>query len=73
MIVFVTSSIALIAWGFLQPDSKGIGWQNVALLMINLVGAYRYLIHDAHKRRKDRSAKPNGSNVQPNKAPAARA
>ena len=51
MIVFVTSSIALITWGFLQPDSEGIGWQNVALLLINSVGAYRYLIHDAHKRK----------------------
>jgi hypothetical protein len=73
MIVFITSSIALIAWGFLQPDSKGIGWQNVALLLINLVGAYRYLIHDAHKRRKSRGAKPGGLNAPPNKAPEARA
>ena len=43
-VIFVTSSIALIAWGFLQPDSEGIGWQNVALLIINAVGVYRYLI-----------------------------
>lgn len=43
-VLFVTSSIALIAWGFLQPDSEGIGWQNVALLLINAVGVYRYLI-----------------------------
>lgn len=43
-VVFVTSSIALIGWGFLQEASKGIGWQNVALLIINLVGVYRYLI-----------------------------
>ncbi|MCE7797727.1 hypothetical protein LWE61_14345 [Sphingobium sufflavum] len=43
-VLFVTSSIALIAWGFLQPDSEGIGWQNVALLAINAVGVYRYLI-----------------------------
>lgn len=43
-VVFVTSSLALIAWGFLQPDSEGIGWQNVALLGINLVGVYRHLI-----------------------------
>lgn len=42
--VFVTSSIALIAWGFLQPDSEGIGWQNIALLTINAIGVYRYLI-----------------------------
>jgi quinol-cytochrome oxidoreductase complex cytochrome b subunit len=43
-VIFVTSSIALIAWGFLQPDSEGIGWQNVALLCINLVGVYSHLI-----------------------------
>lgn len=43
-VIFVTSSLALIAWGFLQPDSEGIGWQNVALLCINLVGVYRHLI-----------------------------
>jgi hypothetical protein len=43
-VLFVTSSIALIAWGFLNPDSEGIGWQNVALLAINAVGVYRYLI-----------------------------
>lgn len=43
-VVFVTSSIALVAWGFLQPDSEGIGWQNIALLVINAIGVYRYLI-----------------------------
>ncbi len=43
-VIFVTSSIALIAWGFLQPDSEGIGLQNVALLIINAIGVYRYLI-----------------------------
>lgn len=43
-VLFVTSSIALIGWGFLQPDSEGIGWQNVALLLINMTGVYRYLI-----------------------------
>ena len=43
-VIFVTSSIALIAWGFLQSDSEGIGWQNVALLGINLVGVYSHLI-----------------------------
>lgn len=42
-VIFVTSSLALIAWGFLQPDSEGIGWQNVALLCINCVGVYRHL------------------------------
>jgi len=45
-VLFVTSSLALIGWGFLQPDSEGIGWQNVALLAINAVGVYRYLIRE---------------------------
>ena len=43
-VIFVTSSIALIAWGFLEPDAEGIGTQNIILLMINLLGVYRYLI-----------------------------
>jgi len=43
-VLFVTSSIALILWGFWQPDSEGIGWQNVAMLGINCTGVYRYLI-----------------------------
>lgn len=43
-VLFVTSSSALIAWGFMAEDSKGIGWQNVALLAINATGVYRYLI-----------------------------
>lgn len=51
-VIFVTSSIALIVWGFLKPDSQGIGWQNVVLLGINAVGVYRYLISRHHERRK---------------------
>ena len=43
-VLFVTSSAALIAWGFWKEDSEGIGWQNVVLLAINLIGVYRYLI-----------------------------
>ena len=43
-VVFVTSSIALIGWGFVQSDTAGIGWQNIALLIINAIGVYRYLI-----------------------------
>nr|WP_202391257.1 hypothetical protein [Allopontixanthobacter sediminis] len=42
-VIFVTSSLSLIAWGFLGEDSEGIGWQNVGLLAINVVGVYRYL------------------------------
>jgi quinol-cytochrome oxidoreductase complex cytochrome b subunit len=47
-VLFVTSSIALTGWGFLDEDSEGIGWQNIALLVINAVGVWRYLIstHD---------------------------
>ena len=57
-VIFVTASIALIAWGFLQPDSEGIGWQNVALLIINCIGVYRYLI----------SKKPPGSKGEQSKS-----
>jgi len=44
MVIFVTSSLALMGWGFVQPDSAGIGWQNAALLVINGIGVWRYLI-----------------------------
>jgi len=43
-VIFVTASIALIAWGFTKPDAEGIGTQNVILLVINIVGVYRYLV-----------------------------
>ncbi len=43
-VLFVTSSIALIAWGFLNDEGAGIGWQNVGLLGINIVGVFRHLI-----------------------------
>ena len=43
-VLFMTSSAALIAWGFLDKDSEGIGWQNIALLAINAIGVWRYLI-----------------------------
>jgi len=43
-VLFMTSSLALLLWGFLAPDSEGIGWQNGALLVINGVGVWRYLI-----------------------------
>ncbi len=42
-VIFVTSSLALLAWGFVSPDAEGIAWQNVGLLCINCVGVYRYL------------------------------
>jgi len=50
MVIFVTSSIALIAWGFLQPESEGIGMQNVVLLLINAVGVWRYLLSPHRKK-----------------------
>lgn len=43
-VVFVTSSLALIAWGFLDDDAKGIGIQNVVLFGINCLGVWRYLL-----------------------------
>ena len=43
-VIFVTSSLALIAWGLAGQESEGIGYQNVVLLLINCVGVYRYLI-----------------------------
>lgn len=43
-VIFVTSSIALIGWGFLNGEGEGIGAQNVVLLAINVLGVYRYLI-----------------------------
>ena len=43
-VIFVSSSIALVLWGFLSEEGDGIGTQNVILFAINLVGVYRYLI-----------------------------
>lgn len=43
-VLFVTSSIALVAWGFLNADSEGIGVQNVVLFVINCIGVYQYLL-----------------------------
>jgi len=43
-VIFITSSIALVAWGFLDDKAEGIGLQNVALFAINCVGVWRYLL-----------------------------
>jgi len=43
-VIFVTSSIALLLWGFLSKDGEGIGVQNGILFVINVIGVYRYLI-----------------------------
>ncbi|MDE8651339.1 hypothetical protein [Novosphingobium album (ex Liu et al. 2023)] len=48
-VIFVTSSLSLIAWGFLDENAEGIGVQNVVLLVINCVGVYRYLL-SRHRR-----------------------
>lgn len=50
-VIFVTSSMALIAWGFLNENSAGIGIQNVALFVINCIGVWRYLFHRRRRRR----------------------
>ena len=50
-VIFVTSSIALIGWGFLNDEGKGIGAQNIVLLVINLIGVYRYLFRSEKKKR----------------------
>jgi hypothetical protein len=52
-VIFVTASIALIGWGFINDEGEGIGAQNVVLLVINLIGVYRYLI-----RKKPPEAQP---------------
>lgn len=49
-VLFVTSSVALILWGFLAEDSEGIGWQNCALLVINMIGVWRYLFSKHHPK-----------------------
>ena len=62
MVIFVTSSLSLIAWGFLQPKSEGIGMQNVALLFINGFGVWKYLIvrpKNADKRGPRKGAHAN--------------
>lgn len=55
-IIFVTSSLSLILWGFLQEDSAGIGLQNIALLFINAFGVYRHLFARG-KNKRPRQAK----------------
>ena len=43
-VIFVTASLALIAWGFVSEEAEGIGTQNIVLFVINVIGVYRYLI-----------------------------
>lgn len=43
MVLFCTASLAFIAYGLLD-DEGALTVQNFALLAINLIGVYRYLI-----------------------------
>jgi hypothetical protein len=43
MVLFVTSSLAFIAYGLLDEEGA-LATQNFILLGINLIGVYRYLI-----------------------------
>lgn len=54
-VIFVTSSIALIAWGFLDGSAEGIGVQNLVLLAINVIGVWRYLF-SSHRKQLDQQA-----------------
>jgi len=49
-VIFVTSSLALIGWGFLDEDAEGIGAQNLILYVINCVGVWRYLLSRRERR-----------------------
>ena len=42
-VIFVSSSISLLIWGFANDEGRGIGVQNAILLIINLIGVWRYL------------------------------
>jgi hypothetical protein len=52
-VIFVTSSVALVTWGFMSEKAEGIGSQNVVLFVINVIGVYRYLV-----RRKPEHSEP---------------
>lgn len=52
-VIFVTSSLALIAWGFLDGSAEGIGVQNIVLFVINCVGVWRYLLSRRIRRATD--------------------
>lgn len=53
-VIFVTSSLALIAWAFLGEEGIAIGIQNIVLLIINCIGVYRYLV--AHEDPQEAAA-----------------
>jgi hypothetical protein len=43
-VIFCTSSVALVTWGFVSDKAEGIGTQNIFLFVINVIGVYRYLV-----------------------------
>lgn len=47
MVILASSSLALIEWVFLNPDSEGIGWQNLILLANNAASVWRHLLAGA--------------------------
>ena len=55
-VLFVSASLALVAWGFLAEDAEGIGWQNVCLLLINAWGVWRYLIRPSKSDPPEKAA-----------------
>lgn len=53
-IIFVTSSIAFITYGLLDPEpEKAIAALNFALLAINLFGVWQYLLSPKNKRKQE--------------------
>lgn len=54
-VIFVTSSLALLAWAYFNPNAEGIAWQNVGLLAINCVGVYRYLLTDKAEKEAEQT------------------
>ena len=61
--IFVTSSLALIALGLPRTTRReGIGTQNIVLFAINVIGVYRYLIRKkpVHARRRRHEQYPPG-------------
>jgi len=53
-LIFVTSSIAFIAYGLLDPQpEEAIATLNFALLAINLFGVWQYLLSPKNRRKQE--------------------
>ena len=50
-VLFLTASVAYVAWGFLNDDGKAVAWQNVILFVINLIGIWQYLLSPKNRRK----------------------